>query len=176
MNEQLLNQGRPLSASQISVKNVHTLSLAKGTPVVFKMSGTRDGFDVYPASGSAALQSAALFAGILLQDLAVNSVGAAAVKGPVDDVKYIIRSRAGTTGTDSWATEAALSIGQAMSLNTAQDALETCSAAQAEMGLPAVCVAETVETVAGAATTTATAGFGTKSVSTGSVKVFLRLM
>lgn len=172
MNSQLLNQGRPLSADRIPVKNAHTASLAAKTPVVFKMSGTNDGFEVYPASASAALQSAALFAGILMQDLAVNAIGAAAVRGPVDNVKYIIRTRAGTTGTDTWATEAALSIGQALSLNTVDDALETCSAAQAEQVLPAICVAETVATVAGSATSTA----NTLTVSTGSVKVFLRLM
>lgn len=173
MNEQLLNQGRPMSAGTIPVKNTDTVSIAKGTPVVFKMSGTRDGFDVVkPSNSGAALQAAALFAGILCQDLAIGAIGAAAVKGVVDNVPYTIRTRAGTTGTDTWATEAALSIGQAMSLNTANNNLETASAAQDEQVLPAICVAETVETVAGSATSTA----NTLTYSTGTVKVFLRLM
>lgn len=172
MNQGLLNQGRPMSPVTIPVKNADTVSIAKGTPVVFSMSGTRDGFDIVKPSNSNALQSAALLAGILCQDLAIGAIGAAAVRGPVDDVPYMIRTRAGTTGTDSWATEAAISIGQALSLDTVNNAFETASAAQAEQVVPAICAAETVATVAGSATSTANA----LTVSTGTLKVFLRLM
>jgi len=174
-NSQLLNQGRGQSPDRIPVKNTDSVSIAKLTPVVFAMGGTRDGFDVIRPSAGATAQGQGLIAGVLEQDLAVGQVGTAIVRGVVDNVPYIIRTRAGTTGTDVWATEAALSLGQPMSLNTAMNMFETATAAH-EGHIPMIAVGEIVASLATGATTTATAGFGTSTASTGTVKVYLRVL
>lgn len=170
MNTPLINQARQSLTGEIAVKNAATVSLAKKTPIVFAMNGTSDGFAIVRPSDTAAAQALGLPAGILLEDLAVSQIGRSKILGILDDAKYVIRTRAGTTGSDVWATRAAISIGQPLVIDTVNNALVTGT--QHAAHLPAFCAVETVATVATLDTSTG----DTATVSTGSIKVFVRVM
>lgn len=172
MNEPLINQSRS-NTGTINVKNADTVSIAKLTPVVFDMSGTDDGFAIVRASTTDLKHSQGCIAGVLLQDLAIGAVGACAVKGIVDNVPYLVRTRASSSGTDSWATQSAIAIGQPFGIDTVNNVLVTMAASTNHVAhLPYIAAAETIDTIAGSATSTA----NTSTYSTAGLKVFLRLM
>jgi hypothetical protein len=172
MNQPLINQSRPEQGS-INVRNGDTVSIAKRTPVVFAMSGTDDGFTVVRPSTTSLLQSQGCIAGILLQDLPVGSVGACMVKGIIDEVPYLVHTRAGTSGTSSWVTESAIAIGQPMGIDTVNNVLVTMAASTNHVAhLPYIAAAEVIASNAGSATSTA----NSLTYSTAGIKVFLRLM
>lgn len=172
MNQGLINQSRPNKGS-INVKNGDTVSIAKLTPVVFDMSGTDDGFTIVRPSTTDLLHSQGCIAGILLQDLAVGAVGACMVKGIIDNVPYLVHTRAGTSGTSSWSTESAIAIGQPFGIDTVNNVLVTMAASTNHVAhLPYIAAAEVIASNAGSATSTA----NSLTYSTAGIKVFLRLM
>lgn len=172
MNAPLLNQNRPDVAS-INVRNGDTVSIARLTPVVFEMSSTADGFDVVRPSATSALQTQGCFAGILLQDLAVNQVGACMVRGIIDEVPYLVHTRAGTSGTSSWVTESAIAIGQPFCIDTVNNVLVTAGGSTNHVAhIPYIAAAEAIASNSGSATSTA----NSLTYSTAGIKVYLRLM
>ena len=172
MNSPLINQNRP-DRNSISVRNGDTVSIAKLTPVVFAMDAVNDGFNVIRPSGGTALQAQGCIAGILAADLAVGGVGEIAVNGPIDNVPYLVRTRAGTSAGSSWSTEAAIAIGQPLGIDTVNNVLVPMAGSTNHVAhLPYICAAEVIATVAGSATSPS----NSLTYSTSTIKVFLRLM
>jgi hypothetical protein len=172
MNISLLNQGR-LNQGSINVRNGDTVSIAKLTPVVFSMDAVNDGFNIIRPSAGNALMAQGCIAGIMLQDVPVGGVGACMVKGIIDNVPYLVHTRAGTSGTSSWVTESAIAIGQPLGLDTVNNVLVTMAGSTNHVAhLPYICAAEAIATNGGSATSTA----NSLTYMTGSIKVFLRLM
>jgi hypothetical protein len=173
MNESLLNQSRPSAQASINVKNVDTVSIAKLTPVVFAMDGTDDGFTVIRPSAGTALQAQGCIAGVLLQDLPLGGVAACLVRGIIDNVPYLVHTRAGTSGTSSWVTESAIAIGQPFGIDTVNNVLVTMAGSTNHVAhLPYIVAAEVIASNAGSATSTA----NSLTYSTAGMKFFLRLM
>jgi hypothetical protein len=173
MNEGLLNQNRPTAQTSINVKNGDTVSIAKLTPVVFEMDATDDGFVVCRPSTKNALMAQGCIAGILCDDLAVGGLAACLVKGIMDNVPYLVHTRAGTSGTSSWITESAIAIGQPLCIDTVNNCLKTAAGSTNHVAhLPYIVAAEAIVSNDGSATSTA----NTLTYSTAGLKVFLRIM
>ena len=97
-----------------------TASIPAGTPVLLIMNGTGDGFNVkLPSSGSALLVSA-FQNGVVDRTMAPNDYGIAQVYGWCNRSIVVQQSRA--SSTNNYATAAALSIGQPLSIDTVNNA------------------------------------------------------
>jgi len=98
-------------------------SIPAGTPVLFSMDGTNDGYDVVLPSSSSAAKCPELFAGIYNgpNALTPGSPGKAQVYGICEYALVVQQSRAAST--DSYASAAALSVGQHLKIDTVNNAL-----------------------------------------------------
>jgi hypothetical protein len=68
-------------------KNTGAATILRGSPVVLKMNGTGDGFEVYNSSEAGANKCVAYFAGIAEEDIAVGQVGSVLTKGMCNFVR-----------------------------------------------------------------------------------------
>lgn len=94
-----------------------------GAPVVFKMDGTEDLFRAVLPSSASAILARQFFAGINVsgQPVAPNGYGTAQCWGLVPSAIVVNQTRANSSA--SWSTAAALSAGQALTVDTVFDAL-----------------------------------------------------
>lgn len=102
-------------------------SIPAGSPVLFSIDGTEDGFAAHLPSSSSAAKCPELFAGVFSGpgSLLAGYPGAAQIWGLCDYAIVVQQSRAAST--DSYATAAALSVGQALSIDTVNNAFATGS-------------------------------------------------
>ena len=156
------------------VRNSETTTLAAGTPVTFEVDGTEDGLSVeLPASGSATL--ARLFpAGIVVDAIKAGRVGNVRKYGFVN-ASYVVRTR--TASGESWSTYASLAQGVVFDVNTVNNALslqaETVATnAAVTLSRPNFVLAASVASGVGVASATS----DTRTASTGTAKVFVRIL
>lgn len=70
-----------------TVRNADTTTILRGSPCVFAMNGTRDGFDVVQSSTAGANKAQAYFAGIAAEDIPAGSVGETLCQGVANFVR-----------------------------------------------------------------------------------------
>lgn len=112
----------------INFQNIEaSASIPVGTPILFAMNGTADGYAAHLPSSSSAAKSPELFAGIANGPTAIvaGQSGGAQVWGLCEYALVVQQSRAAST--DVYASAAALSIGQALAIDTVNNALKTSS-------------------------------------------------
>lgn len=98
-------------------------SIPPGAPLVFKMDGTDDGIKAVLPSSASALLAQNFFCGIAAdgQSVATGGYGSAVILGFHSGAIVALQTR--TASTESWSTAAALSVGQALSVDTTYNAL-----------------------------------------------------
>ena len=112
----------------LNFKNIEaSATIPVGTPIIFAMNGTADGYDAHLPSSSSAAKVPEFFAGIANGpvDVVAGQSGGAQVWGICEYALIVQQSRAAST--DSYASAAALSIGQALAIDTVNNALKTSS-------------------------------------------------
>lgn len=165
-------------------------AIPSGSPVIFVMNATEDGFGGVLPSTAGAAKSPELFAGVYASpySLAAGVVGQAQVWGFCNYAVVVQQSRAAST--NSFASAAALSIGQPLAVDTVNNAFQTSSQVTGAFtvvtnattdtvamnfgdGNPPMCVmAQTLASAASSASTTSE----TRTKLTYGLKVFLRAM
>lgn len=176
-----------------TVSNRETSSIALGTPVVFVLDGTDDGFAVQLPSSSNAAKASSCPAGIAggqgTGSLAASAVGQVVqVYGICQNaILETILTRSATSAV--WASVAAFSVGDILTIDTVANALGFLSAGSAIKAIHPFVMAQTLVSrttaASGAAGTyaligTATSGNGASSDTiayiTSLAKVFVRVM
>lgn len=166
----------------ISVLNHETVSIAKGTPVVYVMDATDDGLAIQKPSSGTAVNGDFLLAGVAAQDISASDYGLVQVFGITPmDVTLRVQTRANST--QSVASTAAIAVGAALMVDT----VNNCFYAPASVGVATQYGVKAVlcETDAGVtasivgtdiASSGADSGWYSLTVSTAAVKAFLRCM
>ena len=108
---------------QVVIKNNDTVQINAGQPVVLSLDGTTTPDVVLPSTNGAAGAIYAQSYGVNLQNLAVGAVGRCTVWGFANNVFFISQTRA--SSTNNWATMAALSSGQYLTLDTVNNGFLT---------------------------------------------------
>lgn len=110
----------------LNFKNIEaSATIPAGTPILFAINGTADGFDAHLPSSSSAAKSPELFAGVCNGPVAVvaGQAAGAQVWGLCEYALVSQQSRAAST--DSYASAAALSVGQPLAIDTVNNAFKT---------------------------------------------------
>jgi hypothetical protein len=176
---------------EINFRNAESsTSIPTGSPVIFVMNTTEDGFAGVLPSTAGAAKSPELFAGVYFgsQSLLATQVGMAQVWGFCNYAIVVQQSRAATT--DSFVSAAALSVGQALAIDTVNNAFKTGSQVTGAMTIvtnattdtvavnfgdgnpPMAVMAQTLAAAVSSASTTSE----TRTKITYGLKVFLRAM
>ncbi len=154
----------------LQVQNDDSTAFVIGEPVIWKMDGTDDGLDVEQTSSSTEIKSHFL-AGICLSAIpASGGLGMVRAYGVCPQIKIIRQTRAAST--DSFQTLAAVSIGAALIIDTARDAMSQNGTNAVSTFLP-YCVA--IGTLASSVSTASTTSNSSLIVST-TIKGFIRIM
>lgn len=189
MNSQII--GTKPFVADINYKNGESsASIPAGSPICFVMNGTEDGFlAVLPSTAGAAL-TPELFAGVALTPISVvaNAYGMARVWGLANYAIVVQQSRAAST--NSYATAAALSVGQPLKIDTVNNAFATASQVTGSFTVVTNATTDTValnfgdgnppmfvmaQTLASAASSASTSSDSSVKKTYG-VKIFLRAM
>jgi hypothetical protein len=119
-------------------------SIPPGTPICFVMNATEDGFAAVLPSTAGATKCPSFFGGINASPIAVvpNAYGAAMVWGLCNYALVAQQSRAAST--DNYASAAAFSLGQPLTINTVQNAFMVAAA----IGAMTIVTGATTDTVA----------------------------
>lgn len=153
MNQPIVQKDRPWCGRR-TFKNGGTKAIAAGQPVILAMNGTNDGVAVHLPSESTAAKATTLFKGIALQAAAVGDYFDVAV-GYVRNVTVVRQTRAATT--DSFASAAAVAVGDRMYPDTVGDGMLRSDAGAAGI-TPVIGVAlDTLASKASSASTTSDA-------------------
>jgi len=147
-----------------------TATIPRGAPVCLNLSGTEDGLGVVLPSTGAAIKAHSLFYGICDRDLTPNRRGEANVFGMCDYTKIVKHSRAASTVT--WASKAAVAIGQLLQVDTVHNAMKTQASIGASNFLPVAVIGEAIASQASSATATS----DTRTVIFDYLKAFLRAL
>ena len=116
--------GNKADLMAVVVHNADTVTIGVGVPVVLNGNGTNDGLDVVLPSTSAALGNivGGRF-GVTCESMVVGAYADAIVFGFHPGVQLEINSRASTTA--SWSTQAAISAGAFLTVDTVNNLLVT---------------------------------------------------
>ena len=168
----------------VAIRNAEaSASIPAGAPVVLVMNATNDGADVVlPSTSASALKIQGLRYGVNTRTLAAGDYGNAVVFGLTNNLLLIRQTRSDSTG--NWATGAALSVGQFLSIDTVNNAYVTAAstlkvvtnATTDTLALtiynPDAVIAQTAATFASSASTTT----DTRTSITAAIKAFVRVM
>lgn len=167
----------------VKVHNADTVTIPSGAPLVLKMNGTNDGVDVVLPSTSGALNLIiGLMYGVNTKALAVGAYGEGVVYGLTNTLLLIRQTRASSTNV--WATEAARSVGEFLTVDTVNNGFltvtssylavtaSTAAAAGTLTYNPMAVLAQTLASYASSASTTA----DTRTAITAAVKAFVSMM
>jgi ABC-type Co2+ transport system permease subunit len=169
MNSPLGTKNRPWRA-RVNFVNGETVSIARGTPLVLNPA---DLGQVLIPSGSAGVTVAhSLFAGVAASTAAPGAPVEVIAAGYVHQAILVSRTRAGTTGTDVWASVAARAVGNVLTIDTVNNAF-AYSAAGAAASFPfAAVLLQSIASIASADTSTANSA----TVQTTTVKMWVRAL
>lgn len=165
-------------------------SIPPGSPIIFVMNATEDGFAGVLPSTATATKSPEFFAGVNVNPSAVvaNDYGAAQIWGFCNYAIVVQMSRAAST--DSFVSNAAFSIGQPLAIDTVNNAFKTSSQVTGAFTIvtnattdtlainfgdgnpPMAVIAQTLASASSSASTTS----DTRTKITYGLKVFLRAM
>lgn len=144
--------------------------IAAGVPVAFAMDGTDDGHDVVTLPSSTAAKATSFFAGITPKAIPNGERGLAQCYGIVNTLTITRATRAAST--DSYASAAAVAIGDRLALETVAGNATRSDAGVQNVFAPFLVA---VGTVASAASSASTAS-DTSIATTNSIKAFVRAM
>lgn len=149
-NSPLGTKDRPYQATMTFVNEESSSSSAIGAAMIFAA-----GFDgVKLASSGAAATVPTFFAGVACNAVGPGESVKLIVGGYAPSCKFVVRTRAGTTGTDSWASVDSIAAGAYCTINTGANAFAS-SGAGAALASPYVAVVPAdVASIAGVATST----------------------
>lgn len=118
---------RPFKAFENFKSAEASASIPAGSPILFAINGTEDGFAAHLPSSSTAAKCPELFAGVSNgpNPVLASAFGSAQVWGLCEYALVVQSSRAAST--DSFVSAAALSIGQALAIDTVNNAFKTGS-------------------------------------------------
>lgn len=154
----------------LQVQNDDSTDFVIGEPVVWKMDGVDDGLDVEQTSSSTEIKSHFL-AGICLSAIpSGGGLGMVRAYGVCAQIKIVRQTRADST--DSFQTLAAVSIGAALIIDTANNAMSQNGTNAVSTFLP-YCIA--IGTLASSASTASTTA-NTSTTVTVTIKGFIRIM
>lgn len=168
MNHKFWNagSGKPEDITH-AVKNVDSVTIPAGIPVVYVMNGTDDGLAVALASTTTAADVTNFLAGVTTKEIPVGKLGEVQVYGFCRAAKVARGTRANTT--TPWATMASIAKGAILAIG--DNGFISGGAGATGLNQPFAVIAQLV---AAGPTLPATAGSGT--VYYQSVGVFLRCM
>lgn len=188
MNSKLLNSDKPETVSFLAKNAESSSTINQGNPVCFVMNATDDGLAVVLPATAAAAKCPKLLTGVALEAIAAGA------KGRIQCFGFCTKSvvvRATRSASDAdWASTAAGAVGDALKIQTADNAFVRASipssyvtgtagsdtlALDLAMFAPFAVLAETLVS----ATTAASTSSGPTSditVSTSLVKTFLRML
>lgn len=187
MNTKLIAGDKPETVF-LRVKNAESSSsIAQGNAVVLVMNATDDGLAVVLPATAAATKTGTLGYGVATGAITAGSLGDVQVFGFCRNAVVVKRTRSATDAV--WASTAAMSVGQALTIDTVDNCLRPVlvqtgavftgaattdtAAAPFNLFIPYACLAETV---ASQTTSTSATSYVVGTVSTGLVKVFLRML
>ena len=151
-----------------------TVTILKGGPTFYKMSGTNDGIDVTSAEAVAsALQG--FFAGIAMQDILPGKIRETLVHGTCEYGRILTASR--PTTTDAWVSYPAGVTGDVLSVisGAALQGFSRAGAASAGI-LPALVLVGTYASATTQASSVGSATFSASTWSTSLAKIFVRVI
>jgi hypothetical protein len=168
---------KPFTQSVVVKSAESTATIAAGSPVSLVMNGTNDGIAVVLPTTAAAAKATSLSFGVCYSAINPGAYGEILVYGFCQKAKYSrIRTRAAST--DAYASTAACSVGQILSIDTlagAQSGAFQPAALGAASGfLPYAVLCETLDSIETQASTSSMTHVA--SFVTGFCKVFLRMM
>jgi len=171
--------GNKYDVASIVVKNNTAAAIPMGAPVFMSFNGTDDGLAVIGANAASAVQQNML-AGIIVAPglgavtglTANGGFGEAQVFGFCQSTRLVRQTRA--TSTDSYASAAAVSVGDILQVNTLTnvDALSDAGAGVTATVFPFARAAQTLASAASSASTTA----DTSIFKTTLIKTFLTVL
>lgn len=148
-------------------------TIKAGTPCALIMSGTEDGILVESVvNATSAALGTQLLMGVVTQDIPAGEYGESVIWGYMENL-VAVRSITRAASTDSFATQAAIAVGDQLVLETLTGGFSRAAAA-ATGALVNVIALETLASVAGAASTTSNTSL--VSTSTTKIKAYVRLM
>ena len=177
--------GNKPDLAAVVIRNAEaSATIPLGAPVVLNMNGTNDGLDVVLPSTSGSLRSIiGLRYGIATKALSAGDYGEAIVFGFT--VSLLLERQTRSTSTAVWATEAARSVGEYLTIDTVNNMFVTAAstiqaitistgAAQAAVATiyPDAVLGQTLASYASSASATS----DTRTAITSLVKAFVRMM
>lgn len=176
MNMKFWNAGSGKAEDLVHVvKNAETVTIPTGTPVVYAFNGTDDGLAVILPSSSTAAKIAVFQAGVAVHDILPGRMENVQVYGFNRKSLFVRGTRAASTA--AWASAAAISIGEVMSINSALNGFSNAGALPgSNQFLAQVVAAEAV--ASGTTLASSDNGFNAASATVylQPVKTFLRFM
>lgn len=148
-------------------------NITAGMPVALVMNGTDDGIGVVLPATAAAAKATTLFFGVVDRTLAPAEYGHSILFGFVSAAR-IVRAQTRANSTDPYVTVAAISVGQKLSVNSAQNAFDPGAIGAASDFLAYAVAAQTVASIDSIASTSS----DTRTVinNTANMKVFVRAL
>lgn len=165
-----------------SIHNADTVAIPLGAPVVLAMNGTNDGLDVVLPSTSAAQKIQGLRYGVCTKTIQVGEFAEAIVFGFTNSLLLYRQTRADSTQV--WASEAARSVGEYLTISSAINGFVTAVSTQKivtnattdtlalQIYNPDAVLGQTLASYSSSASSTA----DTRTAITALVKAFVRLM
>ena len=166
----LLSDAKSPHSVDIFVNNPGSAALPHGEPVNFIMNGTNDGRNVQNANSGGAAGAHTLFAGVVLEAIPANEGRRVRAAGFVNELLLLTATRAAST--DSYASAAAVAIGDVLNIDTNGNGFSRSAAGAATADPGAFIAAQTLASVASAASTTS----DTSTRRTSLIKAFIRAM
>lgn len=167
-----VNSGNKGDRIAVNVRNGDTVSIPVGSPVCMVVNGTDDGMAVVLPSQAAGKAFSFLY-GVVLQTLTVGQNGDAQVFGFVNNLILIRQTRAGTSGTSSWAAGATVTDPLGLVVDSVGNGFITSGGTLAQtLVMPFAFLAQTLASYAASATNAT----DTRTSLTTLVKAFVRMM
>ena len=165
--------GKPEDVIHV-VKNAEAVTIPVGTPVVYAFNGTDDGLAVIFPSTAVSGQVSALCAGVVVKDIPSGKLENVQVYGFNRKTALIRGTRANSTS--GWASAAAVSKGEMLGINSAQNGFVASGAASLSNFQPMVVLAEQVSSLGALASSDNGANPASATIYYSLVKTFLRFM
>ena len=160
MNAPLGTKDRPWRA-RISLLNGESSStITAGSPVVLSASDT--GSKVVLPATAGVTQSTSLFAGIAINSATPGNAVEVVGNGYVAKVKFVHRTRAAST--DSFASVAAMAVGNLLTIDTVNNGVAYSTVGAASLAVNAIVLMETIASIASAASTTSNSALASTSM------------
>lgn len=168
MNAQLGTKDRPWRARISLINGESSSTINAGSPVV--LSASDNGSKVVLPATAGATVSTPLFAGIAVGTATPGNAVEIVAGGFCYKAKFVHRTRAAST--DSYASVAAMAIGNVLTIDTVNNAVAYSTVGAASLACPAIVLMESIASIASAASTTSNSG----TASTSMVKVWVRAL